>query len=81
MGFLLKNRYLHLVLAALAFAIMYYSPNLFSNEKIDIKLFNQKLNSKEQLAKETLNKIITDNKQNKLLLLQVNNRSNIISLI
>ena len=55
---LMKNRYLHLVLAIVAFTIMYYSPILFSNKNIDVKLFTQKLNNKEQLAEKTLNRII-----------------------
>lgn len=58
MGKLIRNRYLHLVLAIASFAIMYYSPNLFSNKNIDVKQFNQKLNSKELLAKKTLKTIV-----------------------
>jgi signal transduction histidine kinase len=65
---IIKNRYLHLVLAILLLGGLCFLPSLSENSKVDVHEFNVQLNKKEVLAEKTLDDIVSNHNPKGLLL-------------
>jgi len=56
---ILNNRFLHLIIALVAFIAMYFSPKFYTSAEIDLKAFNDNLNKKEVLASNTIKELVS----------------------